>query len=103
MVVIELLSELIDDELCDAEKYINLAFEHKIDHPDMAKMFCELAKGELEHKTMLHRKTVDYINTYKEKHGEPPKEMLAIYNYLHNRHVSKATEIIVMLKEFSED
>jgi hypothetical protein len=36
---------------------------------------------------------VALIDAYKKEKGEPPAPMMAIYNYLHGRHISKAAAV----------
>ena len=41
----------------------------------------------------LHDAVVSLIEGYRKDKGEPPAPMLAIYNYMHERHISKAAAI----------
>ena len=43
----------------------------------------------------LHDMVVDLIEAYRQKTGEPPKEMLTLYDYLHAKHKETATQIKV--------
>jgi len=36
---------------------------------------------------------VALIEAYKKEKGEPPAPMMAIYNYMHERHINKAAAI----------
>jgi hypothetical protein len=40
-----------------------------------------------------HDAVVTIIDAYKKEKGEPPAPMMAIYNYLHERHINKAAAI----------
>ena len=95
MTIIKCLSELIEEELEDADKYIDLAMKWKQEQPDTADLFLELSTEEMSHVDKLHDKAVGLIEEYRDEHGEPPKDMLTLYNYLHEKHISKATHIRV--------
>ena len=44
MWIIKSLVEKIDDEFMDAEKYINCAYETKMDYPDGSMLFYKLSQ-----------------------------------------------------------
>ena len=93
MMIIKCLSELIEEELDDACKYVDLAMRWKQDEPDTADVFYELSLGEMGHMEKLHQEVADLIEEYRNEHGEPPKEMMTLYEYLHGKHIARATEI----------
>ena len=43
----------------------------------------------------LHEEVVEIIDEYRKEHGEPPKEMMVLYEYLHEMHIGTATKIKV--------
>ena len=49
-----------------------------------------------------HRRTVELIELYRQKHGEPPKGMMELYNYLHEKHIAEAMRIKVKQGMFKE-
>ena len=93
MQIIKCLSELIDEELDDAQKYIDLAMKWKSDEPDTADLFSELSAEEMGHVDKLHEEVSELIAEYRKENGEPPKEMTVLYDYLHGKHIGRATEI----------
>lgn len=93
MKIIKCLSELIEDEISDSAKYIDLAMKWKNDEPDTADLFYELSTEEMGHMEKLHQEVTELIEEYRKEHGEPPKEMMVLYEYLHEKHIGKATEI----------
>ena len=95
MKIIKCLSEKIEDELQDAADYIDLAMRWKQDEPETAELFYELSTEEMGHVDKLHKEVTELINDYRTQHGEPPKEMLTLYEYLHQKHIGRATEIKV--------
>lgn len=95
MKIIKCLSEQIEDELHDAEKYIDLAMKWKPEEPDTAELFYELSVEEMGHMERLHQEVSELIEDYRKQHGEPPKDMMVLYDYLHEKHIGHATQIKV--------
>jgi ferritin len=95
MKIIKCLSEKIEDELNDAQEYIDLAMRWKEDEPDTAEVFYTLSLEEMGHVDKLHKEVTDLIADYRTKHGEPPKDMMTLYDYLHEKHIGRATQIKV--------
>ena len=93
MKIIKCLSELIEEELHDADKYIDLAMRWKPDEPDTADLFAELSEEEMGHVDKLHEEVKELIEEYRKEHGEPPKEMTVLYDYLHEKHIGTAMQI----------
>ena len=95
MKIIKCLSEKIADELNDANDYIDLAMKWKNDEPDTADLFSELSLEEMGHMEKLHEEVAELIEEYRKENGEPPKEMMVLYDYLHEQHIKTATQIKV--------
>lgn len=93
MKVIKCISEKIEDELNDAGEYIDLAMKWKSEEPDTADLFYELSEEEMKHMEKLHDEVTELINDYRKDHGDPPKEMMTLYEYLHEKHIKEATQI----------
>ena len=93
MKIIKCLSELIEEELSDSAKYIDLAMKWKQEEPDTADLFYELSAEEMGHVDKLHEEVTELIDEYRKEHGEPPKEMMVLYEYLHEKHIGTATQI----------
>ena len=93
MTIIKCLSEKIEEELQDANAYIDLAMKWKTDEPDTAEVFYELSTEEMGHVDKLHKEVTELIEDYRRDHGEPPKEMMVLYEYLHEKHIATATQI----------
>ena len=102
MKIIMCLSDLIEEELHDAEKYIDLAMKYKDEDQDVSNLFAELSAEEIGHAEKLHAEVVDQIRVYREQNGEPPKGMMELYEHLHKRHKEDEMKIKIkqnMLKE----
>ena len=95
MKIIKCLSQLIEEEMQDADKYIDLANRWKSEEPDTADLFYELSLEEMGHMEKLHEEVTELIEEYRKEHGEPPKDMMILYEYLHEMHIKTATQIKV--------
>lgn len=100
MKIITQLVDLIDEELDGAKHYIKMARREKEAHPTLSDTFAELAEQEMGHVKALHSQAARIIENYKETTGEPPAEMLAIYNYEHDKQIDRASKIKQMIAEF---
>lgn len=92
MKLIRELEELIEDEISDIEKYARMAAELKAQHPGLAQALYTISTQEDTHQAALHTEVVKLIEEHKRTHGEPPAPMMAVYDYLHKRHIEKLAE-----------
>jgi len=93
--IIKCLADQIADELEDAGKYVELAAKWKAEQPEAADLFYQLSKEELGHMEKLHEAVQELIEKKREEDGEPPRDMMTLYEYLHEKHMEAATEIKV--------
>lgn len=100
MKIIKCLSELVQEELCDAENYISLALKYADEDKECAKLFYDLSLEEMKHMQKLHDRITAIISSYKSKVGDPPEAMLAVYNYLHEKEIEKAKEVKILQAMF---
>lgn len=92
MKLIKELEELIEDEIHDIKKYAKMAVELKPEHPQLAQVLYTISTQEDSHQQALHNEVVKLVEKHRKEHGEPPAAMMAVYDYLHKRHVEKLAE-----------
>lgn len=102
MEIIRRLAERIQEELHDAEYYVTAATEYKDEYPSLAKNLFNISLQEMEHAKILHDSVVGIIQNYRENHGDPPANMLAVYEYLHKKQIAKTAEIRMMQSLYKE-
>lgn len=95
---IKLLVEHMEEEIEDAKEYAEEAMHYKAKNASLSTTFAELSAQELKHMEMLHTRAEEIITAYRKEHGEPPADMIAIYNYEHDKIIRKATEVRTMLE-----
>ena len=96
MKIIQWLSERIEEEICDAKTYAEKALMEKKDYPKLADTLIKISDQEMQHMALLHNEVVDIIEDYRKKNGEPPKDMMAVYEYLHKKQIDKSAEVKAM-------
>ena len=96
MKVIQLISDMIEEELEGAEEYIECAIKYREHHPSLAKAFYDISLAEMQHVNVLHTEVSRLIEDHRRKNGEPPAAMLAVYNYLHGKQIDAAAEVKAM-------
>lgn len=93
---------MIDAEIEDAGEYIKCAIKYKEEYPDVSRLFNSLSSEEMEHMNRLHKAVVNVITEYRAAEGDPPANMQAVYDYLHERQIEKASEVKVMQDMYKE-
>ena len=101
MQIISKVVDMIQDELDGAEHYALCALKWKEQYPKLAARLNELAGVELQHSRILHDEVTRLIDSYRSEHGEPPSDMLAIYNYEHEKAIKQAAEIRSYIDEYN--
>ena len=102
MKLIKKLSEHIEEELEDAECYAKWAIEVKDERRGLADVLYSLSLDEMKHMNALHDEVVKIIEEYRKEHGEPPAEMQAVYDYLHEKQIEEAHEVRIYQSLYRE-
>ena len=100
MKIIAKLIDMIHDELDGAEDYALTAMQEKTSRPPLAARLNELAGVELTHVRALHTEIERLIDDYRNEKGDPPAEMMAVYQYEHEKAIKKAAQIKAAIDEF---
>lgn len=103
MKIIVKVVDLIGEELCDAKKYIKLAERYRGEHNSLSECFATLSEAEMGHVRKLHDEVEKLIAEVRERDGEPPAEMLAVYNYEHRKQIEKAAKIKRMQEAYRNE
>lgn len=93
MKIIKKLNYFIEDEVGGAKEYAMCALKNKDERPELAKLLYSLANDEMDHMMALHEAVVDIIAEYRKRKGDPPESMMAVYDYLHEKHIEEASEV----------
>ena len=102
MKIIQLLEEKIESEIHDAHEYTKLAVMYKDSYPETAELFYKLSVEEMAHMNALHKDVVRHIEMYRQKNGEAPAAMTAVYDYLHKRHIEAAEEVQILQEMYKQ-
>lgn len=94
------ISEHIDEELHDSEKYAKCALKYKDIDPTLAEMYYNLSVDEMKHSNILHVQGVRLIDEYKAKGNTVPVSMQAVYDYLHQKNIDHSKEIRMYQEQY---
>lgn len=100
MEVIKKVSDMMCDELHGAKCYVKSAILYKNEYPSLAKIMYEHSFDEMDHMTSLHDEVVKLIEAYRREHGEPPADMQAVYDYIHEQLIEKANKIKMYQEQY---
>ena len=92
MTLIQTLEDLIDEEIHDVKKYAKMAAEIKKENPALAQVLYNISVQEEGHQAALHTEVVKMIEAYRKEHGAPPGNMMAVYDYVHKKHIEKLAD-----------
>lgn len=92
MKLVKELEELIEDEIHDVKKYAKMAAALKAEHPSLAQTLYTISTQEDTHQAAIHGEVVKIIEQYKKTNGDPPATMMAVYEYVHKKHIDALAE-----------
>lgn len=102
MKIIETLSHKIEEEVQDAKSYVTMAMEYKDEYPELSRTLYNISTQEMEHMNLLHGEVTQIIKKYRETNGEPPADMMAVYDYLHKKQIEKSLEVKTLQTMYKE-
>ena len=102
MKIIKCLSEDIESTLDCAEDCIKKAIMYKEEYPVAASAFYSKSVTLMDTIKLSHDAVVALIEGYKKEKGEPPVPMMAIYNYMHERHINKSAAIKALQEMYNK-
>ena len=92
MILIKYLEDAIEEEIEGVKGYAKKAVELKDEHPELAQVLYNISVQEDAHHAALHKEAVKVIEDYRRNHGEPPAAMMAVYEYVHQKHIDALAE-----------
>ena len=102
MKIIETLSHKIEEEVQDAKSYVTMAMEYKDEYPELSRTLYNISTQEMEHMNLLHGEVTQIIKRYRETNGEPPADMMAVYDYLHKKQIEQSLEVKTLQTMYKE-
>ena len=87
MKLIKYLEDAIEEEIEGVKGYAKKAVELKDEHPALAQVLYNISVQEDAHQAALHKEVVKIIEDHRRTHGEPPAAMMAVYEYVHQKHI----------------
>ena len=102
MKIIKVLTNKISEEVNDAKAYAEMSIEYKDEYPELARTLYTLSLQEMEHMNKLHNEVTDLIQKYRDTQGEPPADMMAVYEYLHKEQIEKSLEAKMLQSMYKE-
>ena len=93
MKIIERLTDRISEEIEDARTYAKMAVEYREEYPDLARTVYGISLEEMDHMARLHGAASAIIEDYRRKNGDPPADMMAVYEYLHGKQIDRAADV----------
>ena len=88
------------DTMDEVEWYATKAIHLKPTHKSSADTYIKIADDHVEIYEMLHEQVVDLIEQERKKGVTPPPEMVAIWNYEHERLAKEFAECKAMIASY---
>ena len=96
------LIEKANDTMEEVEWYAEKAHHFKAMHKDLADTYIKIAEEHIGIYKMLHDRMVELIEEEKRKGNVPPPEMLAIWNYEHEKLVKEFAESKFLVEDYKK-
>lgn len=102
MKILKNLIEKADSTLEEVEWYGEKALMYKAEHKNLADVYNKVADMHIQIYDMLHKQMVELIDEHRRMGHTPPPEMLAIWEYEHEKLIKEFTEAKVMVDEYKK-
>ena len=103
MLVIKKLAKQIKEEICKAEAYARDALDWKEKDKVLADAYFAAANDRLRDMDLLHEQVVRIIANYRKEKGEPPADMQARYDYIHEEQIEDVREVRILLELYKSN
>ena len=102
MKILKDLIKKMDDTLEEIEFYGEKALHLKTEHKTLGDTFIKIAEIHVEVFKMLHDRAIALINEKKQGGAEPPKFMLDIWDYEHEKLIREFSEAKFLVEEYKK-
>ena len=102
MKILKDLIEKADDTLEEIEWYAEKAMHYKAEHKQLADVYNKVADMHITIYDMLHKQMIDLIDEHKRMGHTPPPEMLAIWDYEHQKLIKRFAEAKILVDEYKK-
>lgn len=96
------LIEKANDTMEEVEWYAEKAHHLRATHKALADTYNKIAETHIDIYKMLHERMVALIEEEKRSGRQPPPEMLAIWNYEHEKLVKEFSEAKYLVDEYNK-
>lgn len=102
MKILKDLISKMEDTLDEIEFYGEKAHHLKAEHKSLADTYIKIAEIHIEVYKMLHDRAIALINEKKQGGADPPKFMLDIWDYEHEKLVREFSEARFLVEEYKK-
>ena len=100
-ILVDLIQKM-DDTMDEIEFYGTKAHHFRATHKQLADTYIKVGDMHIEIYKMLHDRVVELIDEERKKGDNPPPEMLAIWNYEHERLVKEFSEAKFLIEDYKK-
>jgi hypothetical protein len=72
------------------------------EYPEIAEHMYKRSLEEKAHADGLHKDVVKIIEAYRAEKGDPPADMMAVYNYLHKQHIDAYSKAVAYQNQYKD-
>ena len=72
------------------------------EYPEVSKVLIAISENEMSNVNSLHAAVAKVITDYRKETGDPPAPMMAVYDYLHKKHINNAARVKAMQAMYKE-